>query len=392
MASETFEPPVQPSRSGPLTPGRVMLYTASVLFVVALAWFLITIYSILILIVIGILFATAVEPIVNRLRRYNLSRSQSIMVVYGVLLGALAIAFVLVAPTLIHHVSNFDTSIPGFFDNLRQQALESRSSFLRTTGAESIAKARQAYLDYRANPDIDSSQALRIVSSVLGAIITIISVLVIAFYWMTEKIIIKRLVLSLVPLKERDRAHTLWDNVEAKLGGWTRGQLILCAIMGISSSILFFAIGLKFWLALGIWIGITEIIPYVGPIIGGATAVLVALTQSPKEAVLVLIIVILLQQLEGHILVPRVMHGAVGLSPLTVVISVIIGERLLGPLGAVLAVPIGAVVQVLVQDLVIARFSQTDTGMTAARLQAALEGAPSPAAAPSPNPADDTKE
>ena len=70
----------------------------------------------------------------------------------------------------------------------------------------------------------------------------------------------------------------------------------------------------------------------------------------------------------------------------------IIGERLLGPLGAVLAVPIGAVVQVLVQDLVIARFNQSDTGMTGARVRAALEGAPSPATAPSPNPADDAKE
>ena len=388
MSSEIVEPVGSQPGKGPITPGRVMLYTASVLFVLALAWFLVTIYSILILIVIGILFATAIEPLVNRLRRRNLSRSQAIMVVYGVLLGTLAIAFVFAAPTLIHHASNFDQTIPSFFDDLHQQALDSRSGFLRTTGADAIAKARQAYIDYRENPSIDSSQALRVVTSVIGALITIISVLVIAFYWMTEKIIIKRLVLSLVPLKERDRAHTLWDNVEAKLGGWTRGQLILCAIMGISSSVIFFALGLKFWLALGIWIGITEIIPYIGPIIGGATAVLVALTQSPKEAILVLIAVLLLQQLEGHILVPRVMHGAVGLSPLTVVISVIIGERLLGPLGAVLAVPIGAVVQVLVQDLVIARFNQSDTGMTGARVRAALEGTTPPTSPPTPDPAD----
>ena len=123
MSSEFVEPVGSPPGKGPITPGRVMLYTASVLFVIALAWFLVTIYSILILIVIGILFATAVEPIVNRLRRRNLSRSQAIMVVYGVLLGTLAIAFVLAAPTLIHHASNFDQTIPSFFDNLHQQAL-----------------------------------------------------------------------------------------------------------------------------------------------------------------------------------------------------------------------------------------------------------------------------
>lgn len=390
MSSEIVEPLSPPPGRGPITPGRIMLYTVSVLFVLALAWLLFTIYSVLILIIIGILFATAVEPLVNRLRRFNLSRGQAILVVYAVLIGSLAVAFILAAPALIRHVSGFDQTIPNFFDDLRRQALESRSHFLRTTGADSVLKARQAYNDYRANPDINGSQALGLVSSVLGAVIAIISVLVIAFYWMTEKIIIKRLVLSLVPLKDRDRAHTLWDNIESKLGGWTRGQLILCAIMGGSSAIIFFALGLKFWLALGVVIGVTEIIPYIGPIIGGAVAVLVALTQSPQEAVLVLIAILLLQQLEGHILVPRVMHGAVGLSPLTVVVSVIIGERLLGPIGAVLAVPIGAVVQVLVQDLVIARFNQSDTGMTGARVRAALEGAPPPTSPPTPDPADQT--
>ena len=124
-----------------------------------------------------------------------------------------------------------------------------------------------------------------------------------------DKAIIKRLVLGLFPLDKRDRAHSLWDEIEARLGGWTRGQLLLMLVIGVLSAVGYSLIGLDFWLALGIWAGITEIIPFIGPFLGGTAAVTVALTQSWEKAVIVLVFVILLQQLEGAFLVPRVMRA-----------------------------------------------------------------------------------
>lgn len=363
--------------NAPLTPARVMLNTAAILFVVALAWLLVKIHFVIILLIMAILFATAIEPLANRLRRRGLSRGQAILTIYVALLLVVGLVIFLAAPPVVRQVGDLIHQIPSILDDLEAQALTSNNEFIRTTGANAIRKAALAYAKIRSSgPEIKGEQAVHLVSSAIGLLITIVSTLVIAFYWMTEKVIIKRLVLGLVPLEKRDHAHRMWDDIEAKLGGWTRGQLTLCAIMGVASGIVYFALGLHFWLPLAVLAGVTEIIPYIGPVIGGGAAVIVALAQSPREALFVAIAALVLQQVEGHVLVPRVMNNAVGLTPLTVVLAVIIGETVLGPLGAVLAVPIGAAVQVLVQDLLQARAAAPDTGETADKLAAALTGRP----------------
>jgi predicted PurR-regulated permease PerM len=365
--------------NAPITPARVMLNTAAILFVVGLAWLLVKIHFVIILLIIGILFATAIEPLANRLRRRGLSRGQAILAVYLAIFCVVGVLIFLAVPPVIRQVTELVNHIPSILADLEAQALTSRNSFINTTGADAIRKASEAYAKIRSNgPGIKGEQAVRIVSSVIGLLITVVSTLVIAFYWMTEKVIIKRLVLSLVPLDKRDHAHRVWDDIEAKLGGWTRGQLMLCAIMGVATGIVYFALGLHFWLPLAVLAGVTEIIPYIGPVIGGAAAIVVAFAQSPREALFVAIAAVVLQQIEGHVLVPRVMNNAVGLTPLTVVLAVIIGETILGPLGAVLAVPIGAAVQVLVQDLLRAREAAPDTGETGAMVAAALTGRPAP--------------
>ena len=116
-------------------------------------------------------------------------------------------------------------------------------------------------------------------------------------------------------------------------------------------------------MALGIWAGITEIIPFIGPFLGGAAAVTVALTESWEKALIVFAFVIVLQQLEGAFLVPRVMRNAVGMTPLTVILAVLVGSTVAGPLGAILAIPVGAAVQVLVQDVLRSREHDPDSAL-----------------------------
>jgi predicted PurR-regulated permease PerM len=198
------------------------------------------------------------------------------------------------------------------------------------------------------------------VTSVVGGVFTIFSILIVAFYWMTEKAIIKRLLLGLVPLDKRDEAHAIWDEIEEKLGGWTRGQAILCLAIGLASGIAYYFLGLQFWLALAIFAGITELIPFIGPFLGGAAAFIIALTDSWQKALAVVVIVFLIQQLEGAVLVPRVMKNAVGLSPLAVVLAVIVGGALMGILGAVIAIPVAAAVQVLVSHLIAQRVGDVE--------------------------------
>jgi predicted PurR-regulated permease PerM len=343
-----------------MTPKQVMINTAAVVFVLGLVWLVIQVRSIIVLLILGILFAAAIEPLVFRLRRRGLTRGQAILAVYVSLIALLGLAGYLVVPTLITQASALIDEIPQILTDLRTSALASDNDFIRTSGARTLTRAISAYESLRANPNIEGGTAVSFATTVVGGLFTIVSTMIVAFYWMTEKAIIKRLILGLFPLDKRDRAHALWDEIEARIGGWTRGQLLLCLVIGVLSATAYWIIGLEFWLALGIWAGITEIIPFIGPFLGGAAAVTVALTDSPQKALIVFIFVILLQQLEGAFLVPRVMRNAVGMTPLTVVLAVLVGGAVAGPLGSILAIPVGAAVQVLVQDMLRNRADDPD--------------------------------
>src|SRR5262245_17700887 len=264
-----------------------MVLTASVLLVLGLAWILIHIRAIIILLVLGILFAAAIEPLTFRLRRRGFSRGQAILTVYAGIIAVLALVLYLIVPHLVDQATSLIDQIPTILTDLRDQAASSDNEFIRTTGTRTLNRAIAAYEDFRNSPNIESSQAIEYATSALGVIFTTVSTMVVAFYWMTEKAIIKRLVLGLVPLDKRDRAHSLWDEVEFRLGGWTRGQLFLCLVIGVLSATGYFILGLDFWLALGIFAGITEIIPFFGPIIGGTAATAVALTVSWQKAIAV---------------------------------------------------------------------------------------------------------
>ena len=353
----------------PMTTKRVMINTVAVLAVLGLAWLLIQIRPIIVLLILGILFAAAIEPLVFRLRKRGLSRGQAIIIVYIGLAATLGLVLYLIVPPLVRQATALLDQIPQILTDLRDEARRSDNEFIRTTVVRTLDKTVQAYNSVRTSPSIGGSQAISFVTTVVGFLFTTVSVMIVAFYWMTEKAIIKRLLLGLLPMDKRDRAHALWDEIEARLGGWTRGQLVLCLVIGGLSAAGYFLIGLDFWLALGIWAGLTEIIPFIGPVLGGAAATIVALTVSWKKALIVVLFVIALQQLEGAFLVPRVMRNAVGMTPLTVILAVLVGGTLAGPIGAVLAIPVGAAVQVLVQDMLRNRADDPDSVLTTAAVE-----------------------
>jgi predicted PurR-regulated permease PerM len=254
-------------------------------------------------------------------------------------------------PHIVDQFASLDKAIPDIFDKLRQRALDSDNALFRQTGYQMLWRIENTYTRIRNSPEIGQDQAVGAATSALGVVFTIVSLLIVAFYWMTEKATIKRVMLGLFPMKHRARAHEIWDEIEYRIGGWTRGQLVLMLAIGTISGVAYYLMDLRFWLALAIWAGVTEAIPFIGPFIGGGTAVLFALADSPEKALAVAIFAFLLQQVEGAVLVPRVMKNAVGMSPLTVVIAVLIGNALAGPLGSLLAIPIGAAFQVLVSNL-----------------------------------------
>ena len=326
-----------------------MVLTAAALSVVGFAWILIQIRSLFALFIIGMVVAAAIEPFVNRLRRLGLTQSQGIITIYFGVAALFAFLLVLVVPPLGSQASELIDDIPSILQELRRGAADSPNSFINTTVWEALARAEQAWIEFRREPNIESQQAVSLVSSTVGVLIAFVTVFITAFYWLSEKETIKRVMVNIFPEGNREQALEIWETIEVKLGGWIRGQLVLCLIIGLASTAFYFALDLPFWLALGIFAGITEIVPFVGPIIGGGAAVFIALTDSWQKALIVLAFVIILQQIESAALVPRVMRNAVGMSPLTVILAVLIGERVGGILGSILAIPVGAMIQVFLQ-------------------------------------------
>lgn len=328
-----------------------MVATLVVIGVLFGVWFVVEIRSILLLLVLGIIFGAAIEPLVYRFRRSGLSRSQATLLVYFLLFGTIGVALYFLIPQLINQVQALDRGMPDIFNHLRQQALASDSSFLNRTGYQTITRIQDGYNRIRTSPNIGQSQLFDVATSAAGAAFTAISLMIIAFYWMTEKATIKRIVLARFPFSKRTRAHAIWDEIEFRLGGWTRGELTLMAVIGIISGTGYYFIGVQFWLALAILAGLMEVVPFVGPFIGGGAPVLVALADSPQKAIAVLIFVLVYQQVEQGYIVPRIMKNSVGMSPLTVVLTILVGSVLYGPVGAILAIPVGAAVQVVINNL-----------------------------------------
>jgi predicted PurR-regulated permease PerM len=172
-----------------------------------------------------------------------------------------------------------------------------------------------------------------------------VTVLVIAYFWIAERSGFQRWVLCLFPRERRNAAHAVWETVEFRLGAWSRGQLLLMFVVGLIQGIGYTLLGLPFSLLLGVWAGLAEIIPIIGPYIGAAPALMVALTRGPRDFLLVAGFAVAVNLIEANVLVPRIMAQAVGLSPLIVIVALLVGATAGGIIGALIAVPIAAAIQ-----------------------------------------------
>jgi predicted PurR-regulated permease PerM len=319
----------------------------SLLLVLVVAFVLIKIQLVLVLVLLALLFATVIERPVIELERRHIPRGLSILVVYIAIIGTIVLASILIAPTIQHEAHRFQRDAPTQLAQLRDDWRSGGSGFLSGTGADALDRVIKEIDNPSAPPE---DLTIGIVTGIGGGIVGALTVLVMAFYYLMEKSFLRRLVLMQVSLASRERVSRVWDDVEAQVGRWLRGQITLCAIIGSASLIGYGVMGIRFWPLLGLWAGITEALPIIGPWLGGIPAVIIAMTQSWDKALLVVAFVVLLQVTENAVLVPRVMKGAVGLSPLTVFVAILAGTQYLNIAGAFLAIPFAAAVQVVIGD------------------------------------------
>lgn len=299
-------------------------------FVIAL-WVLFLIRDIILLLFVSFILMSAFAPFVERMVKWRIPRGLSIAVVFLLFIGGLVGILTVGLTPLVNETSS-----------LSQKLTESFAAIfhINLTDQSFIQKELSGL----------SGQIINITLNLFENIIRFFSVIFITFYLLLDRENIEGRVAALFG-RHRGRAERLIKVIEFKLGAWLRGQLVLSLVIGISVYIGLLIIGLEFALPLAIIAGLLEIIPIIGPIIAAAPAVIVAFTTSVPLAVLVGIVYSVIQQAESHILVPQLMKRAVGLNPLLVIIAITVGGRLLGIGGALLAVPIAVVIQVVAQEV-----------------------------------------
>ena len=180
-----------------------------------------------------------------------------------------------------------------------------------------------------------------------GGIFGLLTILILTFYLLVEAGTLRRFLISLFPRGSRTRVDAATRTITEKVSAWLGGQMLLAGIIGTTSAVGLWAIGIPFFYVLALISGIGELIPIVGPILSAIPAIAVAASVSFKKVLLVILFFVVQQQIENHVLVPKVMARQVGVTAVTVIVALLIGGNLLGIPGAILAVPTVAILQVL---------------------------------------------
>jgi predicted PurR-regulated permease PerM len=320
---------------------------ALVVGVVAFVW---AAGPVLVLVFVAVILAAGLQPIIDWLRsRLHIGRGAAILMVYGVFFATVIGLALVVLPTAVAQFDDTVAALPPFLDQVREWAGTLRPAAVARSVTSVVDLATRSLATPGAAPG--GEQVVAIGASIAGAVMGILTLLTVVYFWLTEHARLQRYTLAFVPTHRRARARDVWNVAEKRLGRWVRGELILMATIGIGTGVAYTLLGVPSALLLGLIAALAEAIPIIGPILGGVPAVLVAATVSPQLALAVLVVYVILQIIEGNVLVPIVMRNTVGISPFLVILSVLAGAAAGGFVGALLAVPIAATAEVLLEGL-----------------------------------------
>ncbi|HEX6385279.1 MAG TPA: AI-2E family transporter [Anaerolineae bacterium] len=335
----------QPDRSKLSQPWwQLTLAGASALILgIGFLWALMLFAWPLALLILGLSIATALVPVVGWLENW-LPRTVSILIVYLILLLILVAIGWIVFPPLVNQVQDAAERLP----QLIGQARERLTQFTPWQSLNDIPLVETVSSQLAEVSSTLVMLPLRFFSSLFDLVVVIF----ISLYSLIVAPQARQFALSLFPAGRRPRVDNVLGEMSQAMGGYIRGVVIDSFIVGILTYIGLVIIGVDFALVLAIMAGLMEIIPFVGPVIAGIAIVLVALLQSPTTALITLVFVVILQQIESNILVPNIMHSQTEISPLLTILALVAGHSIGGLLGALIAIPLAAALRVFIREVV----------------------------------------
>lgn len=307
---------------------RTIIFTF--LFLVFL-WFLFQIRQIILLVYISSILMAALNPLVSRLEKFKIPRPGAIILCYLIFFSLFSLILGSLFPPLIEQTRRLLERLPFLFETL---------DF--------------GQIDQRALSDQLGSlpgQLLKFIAGLFSNFIALFALIVITFYLLIERKKLPFYLLLLFGDKDKSQAKRIIGKIEDQLGTWVRGQAFLCGLVAVMIYIGLRFLGMEFALPLSLLAGVLEIVPNIGPVLSAVPAVLMGLVASPISAIAVAALYFLVQQIENYLIVPNVMKRAVSLSPLIVILSLMLGFKVGGVLGALLAVPTVLILRAIIPEI-----------------------------------------
>jgi predicted PurR-regulated permease PerM len=319
---------------------KVILKIILALLVLAFLW---VVRDLVITVLLAVVLASAMEPLVAYLNKHRVPRVVSVLAVYVLVLGVIGLILALIVPVVVEQFNLLAASLPTYTQQLQQQF-----PIIQTIlGNANLGDVLRNIF----TPAVGGESVVSRTVGVFNGVFSVITILVVSFYLVAEQKGMLEFIRSLVPPKHQDFAVQLVGKIQVRMGRWVIGQFILsCAIFVLTFAGLSI-LGVKYALFLALLAGLLEVVPYIGPIISAIPAIFFALGQSPALAAVVLVLYIVVQKTEGYLLVPKVMERTVGTSPLLVLISLLVGLKLAGVMGLLLAVPLVSAITLVVSEL-----------------------------------------
>jgi predicted PurR-regulated permease PerM len=333
---------------------QVVWATLVLVSVVISFWLLYRFSQVVFTFFIAIVIGTVIRPAVNWLYSRGTPRMVGGILVYLLLLILLTGFVLLLFPLISEQSGKIAESVPVYYQSLRGWMTNNTNPLIeQLSGDLPVSLSVPGPVQQTGEQMLVSArQALGYVTSAANVVFTATAVLLLAFYWTLYGPRSLQSLMLLIPTDRREGIRSLVSAMETKVSAYVAGQGILCLAIGFLALVAYVLIGLPYPLVLALVAGVMEAVPMVGPLLGAVPAAVIALSIAPSKLVWVIVATVVIQQVENSLLVPRVMRKAVGVNPFVSLLAIFAFSSLLGVAGALMAIPIAAMLQLLLERFV----------------------------------------
>ena len=332
------------------------------LLIGALSVLLFMVRDIIGVLIFAIIIASALEPLLQYGESKKIPRLLSLISIYLLFFVLFAALIYIILPLMLDQFRDFSENYPTYFGKIEE-----------VTGTITFIPGLSTNIHdllIQLTGQIPSFTSLiSYASSIFGGIFSFLIILVVSFYLSLSRGALDDFLSSVLPPQFEAYAHGLWVRAQKKMGRWLQAQLLLSVFMAVVVGVGLWILGVKYAFLLAVVVGVLEIVPFVGPIIAAGLAIILALWQSAVLGLWTLIFFIVVQQLENHILVPLLIKKLIGLNPVAVILAILVGAKLGGILGILLAVPLAAVVDEFFTDLAKQKSNASSIGLVVAPIK-----------------------